>query len=213
MSLVERREELGQFWPCPPAPDVRMRLGRYEERAGFPTWQTSVRTSSSCRRTIRPQPALLELGATMASFENTVTIRRPVEDVFAFLADFENVPQWNYAIVETTKVSPGPVGVGTTYRQTRSAPSRSEEAFEVTVFEPASRLEVQGRLRPFTARVSYLLEPTGSGTRLTNTVDLGSSGLLTLVAPLATSRVKHAVAANLDTLKQLLEGGGRPGVG
>ena len=146
----------------------------------------------------------------MASFENAVTIRRPVADVFAFLADFENVPQWNFAIVETKKVSPGPVRVGTTYRQTRSAPSRSDEAFEVTVFEPASRLEVQGGLGPFTATVSYLLEPTGSGTRLTNTVDLESSGLLTVVAPLATSRVKYAVAANLDTLKQLLEAGGRP---
>ena len=149
----------------------------------------------------------------MASFENTVTIRRPVEDVFAFIADFENVPKWNHAIVETTKVSPGPVEVGTTYRQTRSAPSRSQEAFEVTVFEPASRLEVHGGLGPFTARVSYLLEPAGSGTRLTNTVDLEASGLFTLVAPLATSRVKHAVAANLDTLKQLLEAGGQPGVG
>lgn len=43
----------------------------------------------------------------MASFENTVTIRRPVADVFAFLADFENVPAWNSAIVETRKVAPG----------------------------------------------------------------------------------------------------------
>jgi hypothetical protein len=62
-----------------------------------------------------------------------------------------SVPTWNYAIVETKKVSPGPVRVGTTYRQTRSAPSRSEEAFEVTVFEPTSRLEIQGgwgRSRP-----------------------------------------------------------------
>ncbi len=149
----------------------------------------------------------------MASFENTVIIRRPVEDVFAFLADFENVPKWNYAIVETRKVSPGPVGVGTTYRQTRSVPSRSEEGFQVTVFEPPSRLEVQGQLGPFTARVTYVLEPTGGGTRLTNAVELGSSGLLMLVAPLATSRVKRAVAANLDTLKQLLEQGGQHGVG
>jgi carbon monoxide dehydrogenase subunit G len=148
----------------------------------------------------------------MASFENTVTIRRPVADVFTFLADFENVPKWNSAIVETTKVSAGPVRVGTTYRQTRSAPSRTEEAFEVTVFEPTSRLQVQGGLGPFTATLSYLLEPADSGTRLTNTVDLESSGLLTLVAPLATSRIKHAVAANLDTLKQLLEGGGQPDV-
>jgi uncharacterized membrane protein len=28
----------------------------------------------------------------MEAFENTVTVRRPKEDVFAFLADFENVP-------------------------------------------------------------------------------------------------------------------------
>jgi Polyketide cyclase / dehydrase and lipid transport len=149
----------------------------------------------------------------MASFENTVIIRRPVEDVFAFLADFENVPKWNYAIVQTTKVSPGPVGVGTTYRQTRSVPRRSEEGFEVTGFEPARRLEIEGRIGPFRARISYLLDPAGSGTRLRNAVDLASSGLSTLVAPLATSRVKKAVAANLDTLKQLLEKGGRDGVG
>src|SRR6266511_1289124 len=43
------------------------------------------------------------LEATMASFENTVIIQRPVEEVFSFLADFENVPKWNYAIVDTKK--------------------------------------------------------------------------------------------------------------
>jgi hypothetical protein len=65
-------------------------------------------------------------------------------------------------------------------------------------------MEVQGQIGPFRARISYLLEPTGTETRLRNAVVLGSSGPLTLVAPLVTSRVKHAVAANLDTLKQLL---------
>jgi uncharacterized protein YndB with AHSA1/START domain len=144
----------------------------------------------------------------MATFENTVTIRRAVEDVFAFLADFENIPTWNHAIVETKKTSPGPVGVGTTYRQLRSVPSRSEEGFQVTAFEPSSRLEVHGDIGPFTATISYLLAPTDHGTRLTNVVDLESaSGVLRLVAPLAASRVKTAVAANLDTLKRLLEPG------
>ena len=37
----------------------------------------------------------------MATFENTLVIRRPIEDVFAFLADFENIPRWNDAIVKT----------------------------------------------------------------------------------------------------------------
>jgi uncharacterized protein YndB with AHSA1/START domain len=142
----------------------------------------------------------------MASFENTVTIGRPVGQVFAFLADFENIPKWNYAIVETRKVTPGPVGVGTAYRQTRSVPRRSEEGFEVTGFEPESRLEVQGTIGPFQARLRYTLEPVAEGTRLTNAVDLKGSGPRGLAARLAASRVKEAVAANLDALKRLLEG-------
>jgi hypothetical protein len=144
----------------------------------------------------------------MTTFQNTVTIRRPVHDVFGFLADFENIPKWNYAILETRKTSPGPVGVGTTYRQVRSMPSRSEEGFQVTVFQPTSRLEVHGEVGPFTATISYLLTTERDGTCLANTVDLQpSSGALRLLAPLAASRVKTAVAANLNTLKQLLETG------
>jgi len=144
----------------------------------------------------------------MATFQNTVTIRRPIEDVFGFLADFENIPTWNYAILRTSKTSPGPVGVGTTYRQIRSLPSRTEEGFEVTVFQPTSRLEIHGEIGPFTATISYLLAPLGDATRLTNTVDLKpASGALRLLAPLAAPRVKTAVAANLDALRQLLETG------
>jgi hypothetical protein len=40
-------------------------------------------------------------------FENTIT-ERSSGDVFAYLADFEKVPTWNYAIAETRKISEGP---------------------------------------------------------------------------------------------------------
>jgi uncharacterized protein YndB with AHSA1/START domain len=91
----------------------------------------------------------------VATFENTVLIRRPIKDVFGFLAQFENVPKWNHAIHETRKVSEGPVGVGTIYQQVRSVPSRSEERFEVTVYNPPRQLEIQGQLGPFPSRLSY----------------------------------------------------------
>ena len=129
----------------------------------------------------------------MATFQNTVTIRRPVEDVFAFLADFENVPKWNKAILRTRKTSPGPVGVGTTYRQVRTVPSTSEEGFDMTGFEPPRRLEVHGDIGPFAATIGYVLAPMGDSTQLTNAVDLApSSGALRLLAPLAAFRVKAA---------------------
>jgi len=138
-------------------------------------------------------------------FTNTITIRRPAADVFTFLARFENVPRWNYAISETRKVSDGPVGVGTRYVQSRTVPRRSEEAFEITEYEPDRKLSIKGSLGPFHAEATYVLEQTGDVTRLSNTMDLAPSGLLSLVAPLATSRVKAAVAENLGTLKQILE--------
>jgi hypothetical protein len=142
----------------------------------------------------------------MATFQNTVTIARPASEVFAFLADFGNIPAWNYAIARTVQTSPGPAGVGATYRQTRAIPRSSEEGLEVTDFTPPSRLAVKGQIGPFRASSSYLLEPASGGTRLINHVELEpSSALLRPLGPLAVPAVKAAVARNLGTLKQLLE--------
>jgi uncharacterized protein YndB with AHSA1/START domain len=142
----------------------------------------------------------------VATFENTVMIRRPIEDVFGFLSDFENVPKWNYAIVETRKVSEGAVGVGTIYHQVRSVPNRSEERFEVTAYNPPRHLEIRGQLGPFPARLSYALDVLPEGTRVTNSVELELRGLGRLLGRVAVPRVRDAVAANLRKLKELLEG-------
>ena len=142
-------------------------------------------------------------------FTNVVTINRPQVDVFAYLARFENIPRWNYAISETRKLTNGPVDIGTRYRQFRTIPSPSEEEFEVVEFEPDHRLAVDGDLARFHGRVSYALEGVGGATTLTNSMDLQASGAMNLVAQLATRRVQTAVADNLGVLKELLESNSR----
>ena len=141
-------------------------------------------------------------------FSNTITIERSPHDVFVFVSDLENVPKWNYAIVETRKTSDGPVGVGTTYRQVRSIPSRSEERLQVVEFEPNQRFAVHGSLGPFEGTLSYEFEEIGGSTRLTNGADLEAHGIKRLAARVVSGRVRDAVAANLGTLKRLLEGKG-----
>lgn len=140
-------------------------------------------------------------------FDNVVTIDRPPAEVFAYLAQFENIPRWNYAIRETRKLTSGLVGVGTRYRQVRTLPSRSEEEFEVVEFEPHRRLAVDGDLALLHGRVTYVLDDSNGATTLTNSMDLRASGPANLVAKLATRKVKTAVAANLGVLKALLERG------
>ena len=139
-------------------------------------------------------------------FANTIEIRRPVRDVFGYLADFSNIPKWNYAI-EESRQSAGPSRVGTTIHQTRSIPSRGEETLRVTEFVPNRAITLDGTLGPFEGVMRYELEPTLEGTRLTNSADLRAGGLLGMAAPLAAGRVRNAVAENLAVLKRLLESG------
>jgi hypothetical protein len=68
-------------------------------------------------------------------------------------------------------------------------------------------MRVTNTVTPFHGEITYLLEPAGNATSLTNTMNLQPTGPLRLVASLAAPRVKSAVAANLDTLRQILESG------
>jgi uncharacterized protein YndB with AHSA1/START domain len=138
-------------------------------------------------------------------FTNTITVERPAAMVFAYLANLENLPQWNYALSETQQLTPGPPSVGTRYRQTRTIPVHTEESLEIIELVPDHKLTVEGTLNSLPAVLAYTLEAVDGATTLTNTVDLHPPRPLNLLAPIALSRIKSAVAANLTALKQLLE--------
>jgi Polyketide cyclase / dehydrase and lipid transport len=138
--------------------------------------------------------------------ENVIRIELSREEVFAFLGDLENMPFWDPAIEVIWKTSPSSVGVGTTYRQIRSAPERSEQVLEVTTFDPPRRLIVDGEIGPFRARIGFALEAAAEATRLTNWVELDPPSIISRVeVPLAASQIKAAVASNLELLKRILE--------
>ena len=141
----------------------------------------------------------------MINFTNAIHIHRPVDEVYAYLADLEHTPEWNWAITETKKTTAGPVAVGTRYQQTRSVPRPATEELEVTALEPNRRIEVQGTLAQFPAHLSYRVEKSHTGTELTNTVELQPEGALRLVGSLIGGRIRQAVADNLKQLKILLE--------
>jgi hypothetical protein len=53
----------------------------------------------------------------MAEIEGEILIGRSVEDVFDFVADQRNEPQYNPRMVRAAKVTDGPVGKGTVFRR------------------------------------------------------------------------------------------------
>lgn len=141
----------------------------------------------------------------MISFTNIVDIDRTAADVYAYLSDLEHTPDWNWAITKTRKTTPGPIQVGTRYRQTRTVPGPATEDLEITTLEPDSHIGIKGTLAHFSARLDYHLDQRDGYTELTNSVTLETNGALALAAPVLGPRIKKAVDNNLAVLKTRLE--------
>jgi uncharacterized protein YndB with AHSA1/START domain len=121
-------------------------------------------------------------------FEATVVIDRPIEDVFAFLADGENDPKFSPRVLEIAKRTEGPPGVGTVYASTvKDAGMKTKREFKLTEFAAPTRIRwTEISKNVVTApEGGYDLAPEGSGTRLTVYNVLEGHGAGKLIAPLA----------------------------
>ena len=140
----------------------------------------------------------------MLEFENTIRIDRPIDEVFAFLSDFENIPKWNYYVLEVRQLSESPRGIGTTYHQVRKT---DEQDFRIIEFEPSHTVAV--KTLPHSSpsfEMRFTLYEEGDTTRVRDEWKL-DTGRLALLERLTGGRVKSAVAENLAKLKELLEEG------
>jgi uncharacterized protein YndB with AHSA1/START domain len=82
----------------------------------------------------------------MFTIQQSVTIARPVEVVFAFLADPANIPRWRPDVLETR--SGGPLQAGSEFDEVLNFGGRKTQTFRVTVFEANKTLEGCADVRP-----------------------------------------------------------------
>ncbi len=141
----------------------------------------------------------------MPQAQHTVTIRRPVEAVFDFVADGENCPQWRPGVLDIKRISGD--GVGTTYRQGVRGPMgrRIAADYRVTVLEPNRVLAFETIAGPVRPRGRYEFEPHNGSTRLTFSLETELSGLTRLLMGSMVSRTMASEVMTLDNLKRILE--------
>lgn len=117
-------------------------------------------------------------------FGTTVTIDRPIEEVFDFLADGENDKKFSPRVLEIEKKTDGPPGLGTVYASTvKDAGVKTKREFELTEFERPTRLRWKELSKaPIVVPVGgYDLEPAGNGTKLTFFNELEGRGFGKLI--------------------------------
>ncbi|MCH6158899.1 SRPBCC family protein [Streptomyces marispadix] len=144
-------------------------------------------------------------------FEVTTEIERPIEEVFAFLADGENDPRFSPRVERIAKVTDGPVGVGTVYESTvKDAGVRTRREFRITEFDPPSRIrwtEISENLVR-TEEGGYDLEKAGEGiTRVRLFNALTGEGVGKLMAGTALNAARADAEDFGRRIKEAVEGG------
>lgn len=139
----------------------------------------------------------------------TVVVDRPIEEVFAFLADGENDPKFSPRVLEIKKTTAGPPGAGTVYASTvKDAGMKTQREFELTEFVSPTRIRWRelSKNAVVVPEGGYDLAPAGSGTELSFFNVFEGHGAGKLLAPLAlrsarkgaddfANAIKHAVEA------------------
>lgn len=142
---------------------------------------------------------------TMAKFEQDVVIKRPVQEVFAFVTNPNNVSKWQTSIIEVRQATSGPVGVGTQLLEMRHFLGRRfQVTMDVIEHEPSKRyaMRMSGAI-PGTIRARF--EPIDDQTRVTFAFEIDASGFFKVAEPIFARMAKREFASNCGHLKDLLE--------
>ena len=114
-------------------------------------------------------------------------IRRPVEEVFDFVADERTEPTYNRNMAVSEKITDGPIGVGSQFRATiRSRPRPLSMDIEYTGFDRRRLIASTTRMATADFTGTLTFTPTQEGTRLRWSWDARPKRAGRLLAPLFT---------------------------
>ena len=99
-----------------------------------------------------------------ATLDETIDVRRPLHEVFAYVSRISRVQEWDPAVARATSQTPGAPAVGSEYQVNMK--SGITLHYTIIELEQDKRMLMTVDSRFFTAREEILFEETGTGTRL-----------------------------------------------
>jgi hypothetical protein len=123
----------------------------------------------------------------MAKIEGEITIGRPVEVVFDYVADQTNEPQYNPNMVRAELDTAGPIGKGTRFRSSvRSAGRTAEMLITIKGYDRPRLLASATTMKQLDIEYTLKFDPVPEGTRIQWSGEVRPKGGLRLMGPLVT---------------------------
>jgi uncharacterized protein YndB with AHSA1/START domain len=136
--------------------------------------------------------------------DGSIVINRTPDEVFAYATDPAHTPEWQSSALETSV--DGPVQAGASGKEVRKfLGRRMESTMKIEAFEPPRRFALQVTSGPVPFHVEQTVEPEGTGSRVSVTIEGEPGGFFKLADPLVERAVRRELEGNLATLKDILE--------
>lgn len=143
----------------------------------------------------------------MPTVQRTITIGRPIEEVFAFFADVSNDPKWRGRGVREISLE-GEMRQGAHVHQKIAAGpfgAAVKADMDVVVYQPTTALGFQVTTGPLRPRVDFSFVPADTGTTVSFSITAPLTGLKKAVMGKMVEKNMAHEAAALDEAKRLLE--------
>ncbi|PLR79090.1 hypothetical protein CU633_02205 [Bacillus sp. V3-13] len=143
----------------------------------------------------------------MADFQTSITIDKPLNEVFAFMVNLENSPEFMPNVIKSEKITDGPTSAGTKYLETRYISGRETQAEVVfTGFKENRSYTVNSETNGFGVIFHYTFQEVDEATRVELTATIETTGLMMkLTKPLLVKMIKREDGNQLQYLKDVLE--------
>ena len=139
----------------------------------------------------------------MKRIERRARVDAPPEELFAYLSDLANLPEWQPGIVSAEITSGDELGVGTTARVVRDLMGQRIEApMTVTAYEPPSRLAIRSEVSGVKATAELDLAPAdGAATDLGFAMEIRGSFITSFMEPMIAGAAGGEIDATIARIQ------------
>lgn len=146
------------------------------------------------------------MSAATVRLQEQRTVDTAQAEAFAYGADFSNIGDWDPGVVASTKITEGPVGVGTRYElEVKFGSGTIPMVYEISTYEPPTRVILVGTSTKLHAVDEIRFTGDGTATRIDYTADLTFLSFFKYLVPLMRPALRKVGARALDGLAKALQ--------
>jgi uncharacterized protein YndB with AHSA1/START domain len=142
--------------------------------------------------------------------QGDIVINRTIEEVFDFVADERNEPQYNPQMTVAELVTPGPIGIGSKFHCVMTGPHAADMTVELTEVDRPRRLGSATHIPNMDINGTLVLEAQGQSTRLKWLWNIEPHGFLRLLGPVVRRMGDQQELAIWTGLKKVMESQSEP---